>query len=433
MSRNIIPRTEYEIYFLGIDKVRPGKAAVRQYLRAHHPLYSNDFPIDRRPCGIAGKRFEMITVFARKRTLMERIFANRKTTQTQALVAHFSKHSPCIVRAPNELLVLGETPESVNLQNTNSNTNRGAPADYTITKIDDVLSAENALSSRGTVILAIAILIPVAFAIACATIRHDSPYDLKQKTQSETTRRSPAATPETIPRAHDFFSCLKADIDAVNASGGRIVSYHYDGGPTEKISIKSAGGDIATLGEALGKSADIAGLTIPGISFGNGYPECTVSYSRIHGAEKRATSLTWQTVRKLEANFAGATVKPEKIKLVPQIECSFLMEASDLPACIDSVADWCKRESLDVRTISIDTGARTSVTVAFAKIPESITIGTPDKLAIRKAFRLAAETTAKKQTAKSNTIVGKISEEGKTAFTFRKDDAGKIRHEGEMQ
>lgn len=434
MSRRTIPRAEYEVYFFRIDKARPGKTAVRQYLRAHHPLYSNDVPISRASCTIAGKRFEMITVFARRRTLTELIFARRKRTQTQALVERFASKVPCVVRAPDELLLLNENPESVNLQNAHKDTKRVPPADCTITETDDILSAERRLPSRGAVILAIAILIPLAFAIACATIRQDRRYNLKPKTHTETTRTIPAATTtETIPRAHDFFTCFKADIDAVNASGGRILSYRYDGGSIEKIAIKVAGGKIATLGETLEKNGDVAGLSIPGISFGNGYSECTVSYSRTNGAEKRTASLTWQSVRKLEENCAGAALKPERIKLVPQTECSFRIEQSGLTDCIDSIANWCKRESLDVKTISIDAGAQTSVMVIFAETAVNITEGTPDRLAIEKAFCLTANATVRKQTDLSNVIVGKISEVGKTAFTFRKDDSGKIRQEGGMK
>jgi hypothetical protein len=432
MKGKIIPRTAYEVYFIEAEKKRPGRQEIRKALRSLHPFYSSTNSFYGCSCMIANKRFEMVTVFAHPRTISERVFSPHLRTQTQTLVARFAHESPCVIRAPGELLVLKERPESIRLSGHGEEPDKAMKVDRDMAEIIDERSMLRKILLRGTPILAIAAVFPVVFAIACATINQDRGLNAERHESSAEIQTASAPIPEPAHEKRDFFSCLKEDIEAVNECAGVILSYRYDCQKQATTSMKMYGGKIAKLGERLKKAEGMSGVSIPAVSFGNEFPEYTVFCARADGHEKKAASLDWSKEQTLEASCAKNRVKIKGITLSPFAECSLGMEPQALGSCISLLGDFCDRESIDIKTCTIDSGKEFSVSVSFADTDETRKKNVPDADSIQRAFRRPVKD-AEKTKPKGNTVIGKISEDGKKTVTFRKNDMGKISTEGGLK
>lgn len=432
MKGKVIPRTAYEVYFIEAEKKRPGRQEIRKALRSLHPFYSNKNIFSGSSCMIANKRFEMVTVFAQPRTISERIFLPNLRTQTQILVTRFAHESPCVIRAPGELLVLKEFPESIRLSGHGEEPDKAMKVDHDMAEIIDERNTLQKILVPGTPILAIATLLPVVFAIACATISQDRELNADRHEIGTETQNASIPIPEPAHEKRDFFSCLKEDIEAVNTCEGVILSYRYDCQKQATTSMKIYGGKIAKLGEGLKKVEGMSSVSIPAISFGNGFPEYTVFCERADGHEKKAASLDWSKEQTLEASCAKNSVTIKGITLSPFAECSFGMEPQALGPCISLLGDFCDRESIDIKTCVIDSGKEFSVSVSFADMDDKLKKNVPDADSIQRAFRLPV-TCAEKTKPNGNPVIGKISEDGKKTVTFRINEMGKISTEGGLK
>jgi len=431
MRISLIPRNNYEVYFIPRTSKRPGKREILDYLHANHPCFSKDCLIDRKNRTICGKSYDMITLIDNKKYALLQYW----TTTAAIFTASSLAKTKCSIQYPGETLYIDDNPRSI-VESMNTKTYEVSYQFNTDKSISEFVKKEKIHARLFFPWRLIFKLIITATCTVASIFLFQQFETIIEKNNNQTSKPMVVETPMfTSESKFDdtciFWNFFTRELQAIETAGSKISNYQYNGNLKPSTAICLEGGSPSAIQEQCKTISSNGNVTIPSISYAGKTLKYTASFEiKTKKPDIQNEPQSLDEIENFQAKCKQKNYKITSIQTIPETTYMILLQSRQLSNFLPDLEKYCSSRQLDINALQISTNSNSGeFTIALQLIARTVPyrdalyISNPE--IINTVFGIVNNPATIPIRQSDEILIGKIDENGTNSIMFKKTISGK--------